>query len=422
MFLVTANKTVNQTSAVEPYKLSPLYPELARCGLIDQMAKQILDFAVPAVLTKRAYNVVLLTTIAPDGVGDYFSILNGAKIMKQLLLTNSQVHVIVQKRRELPSVEFAEYGLTHHDMTFIGFSPADFEVMKLGENDIRINCYPTHRSLLDRVKKADLALTWPNALWRIHDWLLKHPKTHIGVGEYGFKEQELAMGLGQDEHGIVVPDVSLADHPFALGHLSPLFEADTCPYFCYGSHLIQFLEFLLSSNEPSVQVICPFSGNGQSLMHLEVGVVKYVTFYQNKKVEKTVHSNPKFSKEVVLINPFPLSHGDFLRCIKLSQAIVGCTGDISFSETIALGKVPFYEIRDHKKRFWQGFVAFAEKHQELDARDFACDLQKSGKMTFDATKLAKAEAAFARLFQIIVQERNIKNELQEQLAKKLATV
>ena len=42
-----------------------------------------------------------------------------------------------------------------------------------------------------------------------------------------------------------------------------------------------------------------------------------------------------------------------------SCPLVGCTGDGSLAECLALGKIPFYEIRQHKTKTFQSFIHLA---------------------------------------------------------------
>ncbi|KAF3361814.1 hypothetical protein PHSC3_001580 [Chlamydiales bacterium STE3] len=58
--------------------------------------------------------------------------------------------------------------------------------------------------------------------------------------------------------------------------------------------------------------------------------------------------SPK-GKKLHLKQFLPLPYENFIPLIKKSQWIVGCTGDLSLSECLSLHKVPFYEIREHKK-------------------------------------------------------------------------
>lgn len=64
---------------------------------------------------------------------------------------------------------------------------------------------------------------------------------------------------------------------------------------------------------------------------------------ENTFQKEEIVVNPNSMRSIRIINPFPISHDEFLALMKASHRIVGCTGDSSFTEAILLDKVPFYE-------------------------------------------------------------------------------
>lgn len=62
-----------------------------------------------------------------------------------------------------------------------------------------------------------------------------------------------------------------------------------------------------------------------------------------------------------LICCLPLPTSDFIKMMGLSGDLVGCTGDGSLSDCMAIGKIPFYEVRPHKIRTVQAFKHLARK-------------------------------------------------------------
>jgi len=64
-------------------------------------------------------------------------------------------------------------------------------------------------------------------------------------------------------------------------------------------------------------------------------------------------------RDLFLINCFPVTSQDFIRLIKESGPVVGCTGDGSLGECLAAGKLVFYEVRRHKMQTYQGLLELA---------------------------------------------------------------
>lgn len=104
--------------------------------------------------------------------------------------------------------------------------------------------------------------------------------------------------------------------------------------------------------------------------------VELVTYDPNGPSTTILYENKinPYGKTLRLINPFPLCNADFLRAISLSQLVVGCTGDLSFSEVLSQDKIPFYEVLLHKRPFWNGFIQLAEQHKKKSLAKFAKQL------------------------------------------------
>lgn len=81
--------------------------------------------------------------------------------------------------------------------------------------------------------------------------------------------------------------------------------------------------------------------------------------YVSGNETKTINLGGKDGKVLKILNILPIQQTDLFHLMNLSNAIVGCTGDCSFTEVLSLGLVPFYEVTDYK---WQNYVpqAFAD--------------------------------------------------------------
>lgn len=82
------------------------------------------------------------------------------------------------------------------------------------------------------------------------------------------------------------------------------------------------------------------------------GISKVVAVEYARDVKETVIAKIDLPSEKILrlIYALPLPASDFIKLINLSGEIVGCTGDGSLSDCIIAGKIPFYEVRQHKLR------------------------------------------------------------------------
>lgn len=87
-----------------------------------------------------------------------------------------------------------------------------------------------------------------------------------------------------------------------------------------------------------------------SLIDFDVDENEYVLWEVKSRTEKTLR----------LIHEFPLPASDFVLTLELSGNVVGCTGDMSLSDCLSLGKIPFYEQRQHKRETWEGFQSVAK--------------------------------------------------------------
>lgn len=62
-------------------------------------------------------------------------------------------------------------------------------------------------------------------------------------------------------------------------------------------------------------------------------------------------------KEVEIVSPTtPLPYLEFQKILCESGALVGCTGDGSLAECLAIGKIPYYEIRAHKSKTLEDLI------------------------------------------------------------------
>ena len=115
--------------------------------------------------------------------------------------------------------------------------------------------------------------------------------------------------------------------------LSPKSEKDT--FFISNMKLDECVhQLLISSIEFSKKL------SSQS----KINKIIYLEKQKNDDFRKKIFVlNSKASRNICVINPFPLQNYEFYTYMKESHLIVGCTGDSSFTEAISLNKIPYYD-------------------------------------------------------------------------------
>ncbi len=97
-----------------------------------------------------------------------------------------------------------------------------------------------------------------------------------------------------------------------------------------------------------------------------IGQVMLVDFDVDDKERLICTTGAPVQKCLRLIHVYPIPAPDFEKLLELSEDIVGCTGDLSLSDCLIAGKVPYYELREHKIETWQALKLLAT-HLKLTA-------------------------------------------------------
>jgi hypothetical protein len=312
-------------------------------------------------------NVVLMSEILENESQDFHVLMNGAKELRKILPKGSQIRVIYNDPllRDFP---LEKYGFTTADVQNYA------DPSKFSKED-------------PFIAKAHLMLSLP----RPSDWqreiYKKSPHAlKMCVGEYGATEAPRScMGLKKDDLGIFLPEIIPAQ-AFKDPKLQQLFAARaTAPYFCDTTQApIPFLNYVGATQKTikdDVMVICPYSRfPGKDWLvaidFKEYGIKTIIGVKDGK--ETVLHEADLENGKVLRLFEFPLCHEDFLLCIQKSQPVVGCSGDLPFSEVLAAGKIPLYEIQLgddtnslQKRDFWTGLISFAEKNGKKHVVAFA---------------------------------------------------
>lgn len=196
------------------------------------------------------------------------------------------------------------------------------------------------------------------------------------VEEYGFSASsgDFAMGLDpmyEDIIGIQLMDVSGAESLEQLSqaslksHLAAKKDSFFLGYLKkdHGDKENHRAGFVLAAaasqigKSQDIAIVCPYEDLQQlDVEALKACQIKSVVLMESVNgvlTKKQTLSLQTEGKEICILNPFPLSNEDWMILLKFSAPLVGCTGDMSLSEVISNGKIPFYPPRWHKAQFME---------------------------------------------------------------------
>jgi hypothetical protein len=328
--------------------------------------------------------VVVSGSISSDGWGDYFQMwLTATNLTENLPGASVAISTSMHGHRIPPklSSSFIAKNLTYTSIQ-------DFK----------------EKGIEQELKAADLIIAIPHGY-------PQNPggKPLIRVEEYGFNQgSDFALGFhffNQKILGIPLTRISPAktiqelshntlrsvltdkNRPFFLGYLKKDHHAEE-------NHRAGFVLAAAASQATQsndIDIICPLEDihklDLEALKALNVGrIVLMEGSNEGELKEKETLTLKPEGKEIRIINPFPLTNDDWMLLLKFCEPLVGCTGDMSFSEVISNQKIPFYQIRWHKAEFVEqliemaGYVYkedFTQLHQFLEL--MKTSLQENGK-------------------------------------------
>lgn len=204
---------------------------------------------------------------------------------------------------------------------------------------------------------------------------------HRTIREYGFgshpdtKNNILSMGLGVNEEGITIPSTTLRQlsdiqSPWvkeALIENSALYHMHLREWpmqivALYSSALIQ------NNQQDPIVIVLPLTVSLQNLIDWEILDKDYlikngigaICRHTPLGIERITLSNS--GKEMrILCGQIPKKEMEMIQ--QHANPLFGCTGDMSFSEAIALNKIPLYECAPHKFNFFNSVKKLAESQQ-----------------------------------------------------------
>jgi hypothetical protein len=192
------------------------------------------------------------------------------------------------------------------------------------------------------------------------------------VREYGFsalcQPNELSLGLGIEEEGIPLPEITFR----SLSELqSPWIKKELqgtlyCMYLSLWSSQLTALYTVAAieqKNQTPIDLFLPLS---YSLAQLVEWKCLDLDFLKKQKIGTLILITPQGKEQLdlgegktikIFSGSIPKSDMEIIQ--QHSEQMMGCTGDLSVSEAIALDKIPFYEVHDHKTKFVNSWKTLA---------------------------------------------------------------
>ncbi len=361
------NKNTHSSSVDEIKKNHAHFPSLKR-HCID---KALLYFYenLPIPTGKK---VVLFTWVMSDGIGDYVAQYEASQILK----------------KALPGVDFYTISLLSSSARkqILLFSEKSYHIYYKSEEDLHFSSFP--QEVIHLLKDSDLVLQIPTFYPHWND-LVKECSggSFETLGEYGFVNSHWAhpsaskmrcMGLHFLEKGIFIKDMPANpfDHIPTRLHSLLFKDGSVQEYleknifvFAYlvsfpGTHV--FLHLFLSyfdSQEKDLNL-------GVTNLRWFLDLIKKEIFpFSEYRIKEIIFSldGQEYSqvigssgKKLRIIDLSPLSLEESQILCSISEEIMACRGDQSFSEAISANKLYFYDPPAHARPFLQDLLELAK--------------------------------------------------------------
>lgn len=147
-----------------------------------------------------------------------------------------------------------------------------------------------------------------------------------------------SMGLLPFEEGIFLKQESPTNQGKQyLSYITSLSQAKLC--FIY----------LACELQPSTDIeIVLFPLTDDEIGQLDLAHLGKLGIAKIKIDSREITTGIRTGKTLILRQELPMAYDSFIELMRKSPSPIGCTGDLSLSEVISLGKIPFYEMRAHK--------------------------------------------------------------------------
>jgi len=333
-------------------------------------------------------------THAPDGtLGDPSSCLKQIK----LILNNPEIRDKIGQINFMVSVDSQDLEKVK-ELFAAQNLPDSVKFMPIIKKKDEISNY---KDLLSNQSAIFLVATYHFLEWEEKEMFLRMPPPVIVTSEYNVQYRskaakdvpifpEINTGLGKDGEGIYIENLD----PYREIILRK--EQINNVYFAYhqkhdneskknfidpAKYIAMCIQDALDDNRDEIEIIIPISptsGTNKSKEDIEAYLKNNMDsnieleFYQQidgvlKAVDPKPNQDDKQKKiKVRVMDLYPLNSETMRRFIVNSNPLSLCTGDQSFSEFLSAGtKVPFYQIKSHKEKFFEALLYEIETTSEL---------------------------------------------------------
>ncbi len=342
------------------------------------VGQRLINSIYSDIRLSKELNICLTTEVMEDGSGDFFNLISAAKTLK-MIYPQCHIRMIYHHSKSLPELNWENYGLKKQDVLglfdktsslFYGLLPEFSELTSTFLDALNNDTHPLHFKTTEFIEfaknKADLNIVLPHPL--VHNETKQFyqmiGKELIYINENGmsvlpFSGSRYSMGLAHTDQGIYI------DSPLNLFDIKESNLNLEKPFHFIYVHdvekILSFMKVILQiQNIKHYQFVIDYKIlNSDRLKFInmfekyEIEELKLIKDDKETIVWKNAHET---GKKITLLDPFPLHNAEFIQYIKESERVVGCTGDSSFSQVIAAGKIPFYELAIHKKLFWKSII------------------------------------------------------------------
>jgi hypothetical protein len=394
--------------------------------LIEKTEKNLTRFLfrrliLPSYLARKPSKPAkcfFLTVVHPDGVGDYFATLKAAKLVKEkipqleielaythllgvpqidpkeYLLTPSAIHGF----HETPDNPILEPVLSGTELPFeqrlsqLGHETKELEAI-LGEKggetikpltslisdykkeSLQIQALSEEKKhallLYEAMKKSALIIhislainTFDNHLLASKSFYFAEAGNFQGIANY-LQRNFFSLGLDPFEEGLF-----LNTRP---SKLPPKKESVYVAYLTRTPAqrlLFIYLVCLLEQQKNNrIEIVFPRLSY-EELSHLNLDWMKKRGVSQVIRGNETVAESGNEGKPLILLEALPLPPQEFEQAIAESENLMGCTGDGSFADCLSFGKIPFFELRPHKRKTWESLAYIAEHLEAHTAKEY----------------------------------------------------
>jgi hypothetical protein len=362
---------------------------LYRDKALDHLLWNLFTRCVPAPIKDKT--IVLTGAVLGDGKGDWFLMLMIYKHL-QKMFSDWTIRLIVVS------------STIHKDQLHAPQVKA-LDLIYKGDNRILaptffVDPFPVEARILQKIQEAAAVIVGPICIYGLYDPLKQEmAQKSIALCEYDkstngdtISAKKELMGLSKESIGIFTNSTKeYTWQDVSNERLKQILFHDTAPsqikineylsehafFLCYTHTLKSAFRFFLDAafyveahaKNKSIDVCCPLNesletegnalGKRRFLQQGIIGTVEFISYVGDQKVEQQIKLR-EGGKKMRIIGVGLLSARDFKMLTQLSP-LVGCTGDCSLAQVLSYGKIPFYDVRGHKKPLRDSLLTIVEE-------------------------------------------------------------